>query len=94
MRDQPGWRIVRRIPIMGPEEHGGHCELAFDGLEIPDENRLMERGRRAEADADPARPGAADALHALAGAGASGALEIAIAHVEARGQLRREARGP
>ncbi len=43
-RDQPGWEIVRRIPIMGPEEHGGHCELSFDGLEIPDENRLMEVG--------------------------------------------------
>ena len=43
-RDQPGWEIVRRIPIMGPEEHGGHCELTFDGLEIPDENRLLEVG--------------------------------------------------
>ena len=43
-RDQPGWRIVRRIPIMGPEEHGGHCELEFDGLEVPDENRLMNVG--------------------------------------------------
>ncbi len=43
-RDQPGWKILRRIPIMGPEEHGGHCELLFDGLEIPDENRLMEVG--------------------------------------------------
>lgn len=43
-RDQPGWRIVRRIPIMGPEEHGGHCELEFDGLEIADENRLMNVG--------------------------------------------------
>jgi acyl-CoA dehydrogenase len=43
-RDQPGWRIVRRIPIMGPEEHGGHCEIEFDGLEIPDENRLMNVG--------------------------------------------------
>ena len=43
-RDQPGWEIVRRIPIMGPEEHGGHCELTFDGLEIPDENRLMGVG--------------------------------------------------
>ena len=43
-RDQPGWRIVRRIPIMGPEEHGGHCEIEFDGLEIPDENRLMGVG--------------------------------------------------
>lgn len=43
-RDQPGWRIERRIPIMGPEEHGGHCELAFDGLEIPEENILMGVG--------------------------------------------------
>ena len=42
--DQPGWRITRRIAIMGPEEHGGHCELEFDGLEIPDEDRLMEVG--------------------------------------------------
>ncbi|MDA0786717.1 MAG: acyl-CoA dehydrogenase family protein [Proteobacteria bacterium] len=43
-KDQPGWHIVRRIPIMGPEEHGGHCEVVFDGLEIDDENRLMEVG--------------------------------------------------
>jgi acyl-CoA dehydrogenase len=43
-RDQPGWRILRRIPVMGPEEHGGHCEMEFDGLEIPDENRLMNVG--------------------------------------------------
>ena len=43
-RDQPGWGIVRRIPIMGPEEHGGHCELMFTDLEIPDENRLLEVG--------------------------------------------------
>ena len=43
-RDDPGWELVRRVPIMGPEEHGGHCELKFDGLEIPDENRLLEVG--------------------------------------------------
>jgi len=43
-KDQPGWRIVRRIPIMGPEEHGGHCELEFTGLEIPDEDRVMNVG--------------------------------------------------
>lgn len=40
----PGWRIERRIPIMGPEEHGGHCEIVFDGLMIPDEQRLLEVG--------------------------------------------------
>ena len=43
-RDQPGWHIVRRIGIMGPEEHGGHCELAFEGLEIPAENVLLKEG--------------------------------------------------
>ncbi len=43
-KDQPGWEIVRRIAIMGPEEHGGHCELVFNGLEIPDEHRLLEVG--------------------------------------------------
>ena len=43
-RDSPGWEIVRRIPIMGPEEHGGHCELKFEGLVIPDADRLMEIG--------------------------------------------------
>lgn len=43
-RDQPGWRIVRRIPIMGPEEHGGHCELEFEGLEVSDENVLAKVG--------------------------------------------------
>jgi acyl-CoA dehydrogenase len=44
-KDQPGWRIVRRIPIMGPEEHGGHCEIEFDGLEIPAENVLLAEGQ-------------------------------------------------
>jgi acyl-CoA dehydrogenase len=43
-RDAPGWRITRRIPIMGPEEHGGHCELEFDGLAIPDGDRLLGVG--------------------------------------------------
>jgi acyl-CoA dehydrogenase len=43
-KDRPGWRILRRIPIMGPEEHGGHCELEFAGLEIPEEDLLLGEG--------------------------------------------------
>ena len=43
-RDDPGWRIVRRIENMGPDEHGGVCELEYDGLEVPVEQRLMEEG--------------------------------------------------
>jgi acyl-CoA dehydrogenase len=43
-RDSPGWQIDRRIPIMGPEEHGGHCEISFDGLRIPDADILLGVG--------------------------------------------------
>jgi acyl-CoA dehydrogenase len=44
-RDDPGWRIERRIGIMGPEEHGGHCELIFDGLTLDDDRVLMGVGQ-------------------------------------------------
>ena len=44
-KDQPGWQIKRRIPIMGPEEHGGHCEIEFDGLEIPESHVLLGEGK-------------------------------------------------
>jgi len=44
-KDQPGWRIIRRIGIMGPEEHGGHCELEFDGLIVHEKNILGGEGR-------------------------------------------------
>ncbi len=44
-KNQPGWRINRRIPIMGPEEHGGHCEIEFDGLEIPASEILLGEGK-------------------------------------------------
>lgn len=43
-RDQPGWQIERRIEIMGPEEHGGHCELTFAGLEIPAKDVMLYEG--------------------------------------------------
>ena len=44
-RDDPGWRIERRIGIMGPEEHGGHCELIFDGMTLDDDRMLMGEGQ-------------------------------------------------
>lgn len=44
-RDEPGWKIDRRIGIMGPEEHGGHCELSFDGLTLDDDRILMGVGK-------------------------------------------------
>jgi len=44
-RNAPGWRILRRIPIMGPEEHGGHCEIEFKGLRVPTADILGGLGR-------------------------------------------------
>ena len=44
-RDDPGWGIERRIGIMGPEEHGGHCELIFDGMILDDDRVLMGQGQ-------------------------------------------------
>ncbi len=82
-KDQPGWKIIRRIPIMGPEEYGGTCELEFDGLEIPEENRLMEEGdglRLTQIRLGPAR-----LTHCMRWLGLSKrCLEIAHAYVQER----------
>jgi len=81
--DQPGWRIVRRVPTMGPDELGGTCELEFDGLEIPEENRLMEEGdglRLTQIRLGPAR-----LTHCMRWTGlAKRCLEIAHAYVKER----------
>jgi acyl-CoA dehydrogenase len=80
---QPGWNIVRRIPIMGPEEHGGHCELRFDGLAIPDENRLLGEGDGLKV--VQIRLGTARLTHCMRWLGLSRrALAIAIDWVEQR----------
>ena len=82
-RDQPGWGIVRRIPIMGPEEHGGHCELMFTDLEIPDENRLLEVGDGLKV--VQIRLGTARLTHCMRWLGmAKRALEIAGEYVSKR----------
>ncbi|MBL8709579.1 MAG: acyl-CoA dehydrogenase family protein [Rhodospirillaceae bacterium] len=82
-KSQPGWRIERRIPIMGPEEHGGHCELIFDGLEIPDANRLMGVGEGMKA--VQIRLGIARLTHCMRWLGlAKRSLEIAGTHVKDR----------
>ena len=80
---QPGWEIVRRIPIMGPEEHGGHCELRFDDLLIPDGQRLMEVGEGLKA--TQIRLGTARLTHCMRWLGmAQRALAIAADYVRER----------
>lgn len=79
----PGWRIVRRIPIMGPEEHGGHCELAFEGLEVRDDDVLMEVGDGLRV--TQIRLGPARLTHCMRWLGlAKRCLEIAGEYVEHR----------
>ena len=89
---EPGWRILRRIPIMGPEEHGGHCEVEFERLEIPDENRLMQVGDGLKA--TQIRLNTARLTHCMRWLGmAKRALEIAggyVAERKAFGQLLKD----
>jgi acyl-CoA dehydrogenase len=82
-RDDPGWELVRRIGIMGPEEHGGHCELRFDGLAIPDANRLMAVGEGLKV--AQIRLGIARLTHCMRWLGlAKRALEVATGYVRER----------
>ena len=84
---------------MGPEEHGGHCELEFDGLEIPVENVLLGEGLGMRV--TQTRLGIARLTHCMRWLGmARRALEIALPHVRERrafgqrsGRARRACRG-
>lgn len=82
-KDQPSWKIIRRIEIMGPEEHGGHCEIEFDGLEIDDSDRIMEVGDGLKL--TQIRLGTARLTHCMRWLGlAKRSLEIAQDYVEKR----------
>ena len=82
-KDQPGWEIIRRIEIMGPEEHGGHCEIKFDGLEIDDADRIMEVGDGLKL--TQIRLGTARLTHCMRWLGlAKRSMEIATDYVEQR----------
>lgn len=82
-KDDPGWEIIRRIPIMGPEEHGGHCELRFTNMRIPDANRLMNVGDGLKL--TQIRLGPARLTHCMRWLGlAKRSLEIASEYVSTR----------
>lgn len=82
-KDQPGWRIHRRIGIMGPEEHGGHCELIFEGLEVPRQQMLLGEGQGLKV--TQARLGPARLTHCMRWLGlAKRSVEIARAYADER----------
>jgi acyl-CoA dehydrogenase len=81
--DQPGWYIEREIATLGPEDHGGHGELVFDGLEIPDENLLLGEGDGLKV--TQIRLGTARLTHCMRWTGmAKRALEIAAQYTGER----------
>lgn len=80
---ESGWRIERRLGIMGPEDHGGHCEIVFDGLKIPDEDMLLKEGDGLKV--TQIRLGPARLTHCMRWTGmAKRALEIASEYVSER----------
>ncbi|MFC4767837.1 acyl-CoA dehydrogenase family protein [Effusibacillus consociatus] len=42
--DNPGFEIVREIPVMGDHYAGGHCEVRYTNCRIPKGNILGNRG--------------------------------------------------
>ncbi|MGI8941053.1 MAG: acyl-CoA dehydrogenase family protein [Actinomycetota bacterium] len=42
--DNPGWRVVREVPVMGTNGSGGHCEVRLEGCRVDGDAVLGEVG--------------------------------------------------
>jgi acyl-CoA dehydrogenase len=81
--DAPGIEIVRRVPVMGGDEFGGHCELRFHDLRLPASSILGAEGQGFAL--TQARLGPARLTHCMRWTGiAQRALEIAAAYASER----------
>ncbi|MGH2788959.1 MAG: acyl-CoA dehydrogenase family protein [Actinomycetota bacterium] len=43
--DNPGWNVVRDVPVMGARSPGGHCEVLLEDCRVPDDALLGGRGQ-------------------------------------------------
>ncbi len=81
--DAPGIEIVRDVPTMGGKDFGGHVEIRYNNLRLPDSAILGEEGQGfmlAQARLGPAR-----LTHCMRWTGiAQRALEIATAYASRR----------
>jgi acyl-CoA dehydrogenase len=74
--DNPGWIVVREIPVMGTHVPGGHCEVRLESCRVPSDAMLGERG--AGLALAQARLGPARLAHAMRWIGvAQRALDLA-----------------
>ena len=82
-RDTPGIHIVRDVPVMGAKDFGGHVEIIYDNLRLPDSAILGGEGQGfmlAQSRLGPAR-----LTHCMRWTGiAQRALEIATAYASER----------
>lgn len=42
--DNPGWKVMRDIPVMGARSPGGHCEVVLENCRVGKDALLGERG--------------------------------------------------
>ena len=69
--DNPGWRVERVVDAIDRSFPGGHAEVVFEDCVVSDDAVLGDGRRGLPLRPGPPRPGASDALHALARDGAS-----------------------
>jgi acyl-CoA dehydrogenase len=42
--DNPGFELIRPVPVMGHDKGPGHCEVRYNDCRVPESNLLGERG--------------------------------------------------
>jgi acyl-CoA dehydrogenase len=81
--DNPGFRIVRKVPTLDTVSPGGHCEIDFVDCEVGDDAVLGEAGKGFEY--AQVRLGPARLTHCMRWLGAARrALEHAVAYAQRR----------
>jgi acyl-CoA dehydrogenase len=87
--DTPGYRLLRSVPTMGGHGFGGHGEVEFRGVRVPDSAILGEVGdgfRMAQVRLTPAR-----LTHCMRWLGvAQRSLEIAVARAKEREAFKKK----
>ncbi len=74
--DNPGWNVIREIPVMGTEGPGGHCEVRLEDCRVGPDALLGEPGKGFEL--SQVRLGPARLAHAMRWIGvAQRALDVA-----------------